>query len=105
MKKNENKVLLPIGILAGAILGGLAGVLLAPASGSENRRKLKDLTMKMKAELEKRLEEVKDLSEDSYNKIVDAVVSEYSKNEPIIKAQAKKIKEALKGRLSLKEEK
>ncbi|OGC50579.1 hypothetical protein A2716_05245 [candidate division WWE3 bacterium RIFCSPHIGHO2_01_FULL_40_23] len=104
MKNNslsKNKVLLPVGILIGALLGGVAGVLLAPASGKENRKKLKEITLKLKAELEKRLGEAKEITEESYTKMVNTIVDEYSKKEPIIKEQAGKLKEALKGRFKL----
>ena len=90
--------LLPAGLLIGALVGAVAGVLLAPASGAENRKKLKELSIKLKDDLEKRLKEAKEVSQDSYKKIVDGVVTEYSKKEPIIKENALKLKKALMDR-------
>lgn len=94
-KKN---ITLPVGILVGAIAGAVAGVLLAPASGVETRKKLKDLTTKMKADLEKRLGGMKEITTEAYGKVVDAVVEEYSAKEPIVKKNATKLKEMLKGK-------
>ncbi len=97
-KINKNKVLLPLGLFVGAILGGIAGVLLAPASGAENRKKLKEISLKLKNELEKRLAETKEITEETYKKVVDEVVETYSKKEPVIREHARKLKEALMGR-------
>lgn len=95
---NKGKALLPAGILIGAVLGAIGGVLLAPASGAENRKKLKELSQKLKVDLEKRLGEAKAITKESYTKIVDVLVTEYSKKEPIIKQNALKLKEALKAK-------
>ncbi len=100
MKETTKKgnSLLPAGLLIGALVGAVAGVLLAPASGAENRKKLKELSIKLKDDIEKKLKEAKEVSQDSYNKIVDGVVAEYSKKEPIIKENALKLKKALMDR-------
>ncbi len=100
--KNSNNVLFPAGVILGALVGTAMGVLFAPQEGKETRKKLKEVTDKLKIELEKRLSETKELTEESYKKIVDKVVEEYGKNEPLIKENAKKIKESLKGTLKLK---
>lgn len=97
-KKDATKVLLPAGILIGAVLGAVGGILLAPASGKETRKKLAEVTERLKKDLEKKLSETKELTEESYSKIVDTLISEYSKKEPVIKDNAKKIKEALRGK-------
>lgn len=97
---NKNKIILPIGLLMGALIGGVAGVLFAPASGKENRKKLKELTLKLKSDLEIELSKAKEVTEDSYSKMVNKIVDEYSKKEPLIKEQAAKLKEALKGKIN-----
>lgn len=100
---NKNNVLLPAGILIGAAIGAVAGVLLSGEKGIENRKKLKEVTLKLKTELEKKMKETKILTEESYGKMVDTIVSDYSKVEPVIKENAKKLKDTLKGKLPQKE--
>jgi len=97
----KNKITLPVGVLLGAIAGAVAGVLLAPASGRESRKKLKELTLRMKADLEKRLVDVKEITSETYAKVVDAVVAEYAEKEPIVKKNALKLKQSLMGKLNL----
>ena len=97
----KNKITLPVGVLLGAIAGAVAGVLLAPASGRESRKKLKELTLRMKADLEKRLVDVKEITSETYAKVVDAVVAEYAEKEPIVKKNALKLKRSLMGKLNL----
>ena len=97
-KTNKSSVLLPAGIIIGALIGSAMGMLLSPSSGKQNRKKLKDLSMKLKGDLERDLSEMKDVTEDSYKKAVDTIVMEYSKKEPLIKENAKKLKNLLKGK-------
>ncbi len=45
----------------------------------KNRKKIKGWTLKAKGEVLERIENLKDVSEDEYNKIIDSVSAKYSK--------------------------
>ncbi|MFV0507386.1 MAG: YtxH domain-containing protein [Bacteroidales bacterium] len=47
-----------VGIIAGAALGFVAGIILAPEKGEDTRRKIGDKAKHLKDELDKKLEEV-----------------------------------------------
>lgn len=64
------------GVVAGAILGALAGVLLAPKSGEETRKDLAEFVDSTKEKLAKKLREVKDVTKQEYDRLVDLVVKE-----------------------------
>lgn len=78
--KNSVKV-----ILAAAITGVIAGLMLAPKSGKELRKDIKVVVQKIGEEVVEKAEKVKKLSKREYEKIVEKVTQAY--------AQAKKIKE------------
>lgn len=64
--KVDSKVLL--GLLAGAAIGAIAGILFAPDKGSETRSKIK-----------KSAEDMGDNLKDSFNDFVDTVKDKYRK--------------------------
>jgi gas vesicle protein len=64
------------GICLGAIAGTIAGILIAPASGRDTRRQLKDKTQTMTDEIKSSVSDYVDHLLKGYNKKVDA----YSEN-------------------------
>jgi gas vesicle protein len=61
------------GICLGAIAGTIAGVLLAPASGRETRKQLKDKTSSMAGEVKNSVTDYLDHVFNGYNKRVEIV--------------------------------
>lgn len=75
------------GLSTGTIIGIGAGVVAAAAAtyfffgpeGKKNRGKLKGWMIRMKGEIIEKMENAKELSEQTYQKIVDAVAARYEK--------------------------
>ena len=75
------------GMSAGSIVAlSAAAVALAAGSyyffgpeGKKNRGKLKGWMIKMKGEIIEKMEQAKDISEESYHKIVDMIAAKYAK--------------------------
>ena len=68
------------GIIIGAIVGGIAGVLFAPSPGTETRKKLKN----MAAENADLVDTAKDQTEDLIDKTKDAIEQGFSKIKTLI---------------------
>lgn len=66
---------LVIGFIAGAVVGGVLGVLLAPDKGSETRRKIKEKGSGMTDSLADKFSEVTD----KFNEVVDGVKETFNK--------------------------
>ncbi len=86
------------GIVAGAVLGALAGVLLAPKSGKETRDDVKRFVDDTKGKLAARLKEAKDVTKEQYDKLVDLVVDEGGKTIDVAKEDLIQLKDDLKER-------
>ena len=99
------------GILAGAAIGAVAGVLLAPKSGKETRAELAEHAKKMRADASKqyekaskmvmeKIEELKKLGEEidheTYKKLATTIAKKLEKDEGFDKETAKELKEMLK---------
>lgn len=67
------------GALIGAILGSVAALLATNKTGSERRKEIKELSANLFGKIVKEAEKVKELSQDSYEKVVEKVVREYGK--------------------------
>ena len=84
-KKNEDKSssnsYLEWGSRLGAVVAGFAGAyfLYGAKEGAKRRKKIKSWTLKMKGDVMKRLEDVKDVNKDVYDKVVDEVGAKYEK--------------------------
>ena len=61
----------------GALAGGIAGILFAPKSGKETRGDIKKAVEKATVEIKEKAEEVRDLTVEKYQAIVDEVTEEY----------------------------
>ncbi len=100
------------GLIAGALGGAIAGILLAPKSGEETREDIKKLAVDLKdkavdtyekarAEVERKIEQVKKagekIDEDKYKKIVAEVVDEFKKDTKVTSSAAKQLGEQLRG--------
>ena len=70
---NNSKILL--GIIAGAVIGGALGILLAPDKGSETRRKI----VEKGNDLGDSLSSFSDTVKDKINDVVDGVKGSFNK--------------------------
>ena len=61
----------------GALAGGIAGILFAPKSGKETRGDIKKAVEKATVEIKEKAEEVRDLTVEKYQAIVDEVTEGY----------------------------
>ena len=75
------------GLIAGLAIGGTLGILLAPKSGKQVRHDLKKAYRSTSKDIAKRIGNIEDISKAQYEQIVDAVVNEYKKLDPITKEQ------------------
>jgi len=80
----------------GAMLGALAGVLFAPKSGKETRETAKNYYFEMKDKVLEDMSKIKDISRETYDKVVNSVVSGYEETRKITSREAAEIKEELK---------
>ncbi len=62
-----------VGFLVGGIVGALTGILLAPKSGKELRKDIKDVASKTRDKLSSTVERSKELYEESANAIKGAI--------------------------------
>lgn len=73
------------GLIVGAVLGGIAGILFAPDSGKATRKKLQDGTF----EKEEIIENAKDQTENMIEKTKDAIESGFAKLKDLIEENKK----------------
>lgn len=83
------------GILLGLAVGGVAGVLLAPKSGKQIRQDLKKAYKSTSRDIAKKINSIEDLTKSKYDQIVDSVLTEYQKLDPITKEQLESLKTIL----------
>ncbi len=83
------------GIMAGLAIGGALGVLFAPKSGRQTRQDLKKAYRATSKDIAKRINDLEDMSQSKYDQIVDAVVNEYQKLDPITQEQIETLKTTL----------
>ena len=77
---NTNKYL-AWGAGLGAVAAGVAGAyfLYGSKEGAKRRKKIKSWTLKMKGDVMKKLESLKEVNEEIYNRVIDEVASQYKK--------------------------
>jgi gas vesicle protein len=83
------------GIITGLAIGGALGVLFAPKSGKQTREDLKKAYKATSRDIAKRINDLEDISQSKYDQIVDAVVNEYQKLDPITQEQIETLKATL----------
>lgn len=105
-EQNERKSGLNLGTLAlGVIAGAVAGVLLSPKSGKENREALSDNLHKIKDTLAEKLSQAGEVTKEVYDDIVGEVVRGYKEAQDITEDEANEVEQDLKeGFGKLKEE-
>jgi len=94
-KKTANKI-----IKAGVGLAALAAAgsyFLYGKKGAENREMIAGWTLKMKGEVLEKMEEIKELNEDKYYKLVDAVAVRYKRLKRVSASELKHMVKELKG--------
>lgn len=84
------------GAAIGAIIASVATVLLAPKSGKKTRSDVKKLVTTLSKKMTKQLEEISDLSKESYEDLVNKTVKEYTKGKKLTKDFVNDISEVLK---------
>lgn len=86
--KKEKAIGAGIGLAALAAIGAY---FLAGKRGAKNREAIKGWTLKMKGEVLEKVEKVKKLDKDDYEKIVDQVAERYAKLEKVGGAELKRL--------------
>lgn len=77
MKKENSHVGAKLG-LAGLAVAGIAGAyFLYGKNGAKNRKAIKSWTLRAKADVLEQLEKAKELSQDSFNGVVDQISEKY----------------------------
>jgi len=88
------------GLLAGLAIGGLLGVLLAPKSGKQVRQDLRKAYKSTSKDIAKRLNSIEDISKSKYDQVVEAVINEYKKLDPMTQEQIESLKSTLQNKWS-----
>ncbi|MFP4022838.1 MAG: hypothetical protein ACLFNR_02165 [Candidatus Paceibacterota bacterium] len=80
-KKSNTKSYLAWGAGIGAVVAGAAGAyfLYGTKEGAKRRKQMKSWAVKMKGDVMKRLEDLKEVNQQTYNKIIDEVAAKYEK--------------------------
>lgn len=82
--------------LKGALLGVLAGMLLAPKSGKKLREDAKKYYQEISDRISEELSKMKVVTRDTYDQIVNSAVAVYQDTKKITAREAEQIKKKLK---------
>lgn len=96
-QKHDHGNAIGLGLL-GFALGAVVGMFMAPRSGKENREDLNNWMSNMSDDLNKRLKDSRDMSEDKYRSIIDDVSYKYKKMRGIEKSELEDFVDDLKMR-------
>jgi len=88
------------GLLAGLAIGGILGVLLAPKSGKQVRQDLRKAYKSTSKDIAKRINNIEDISKSKYDQVVEAVINEYKKLDPMTQEQIESLKAKLQNKWS-----
>lgn len=79
-----------------AAVAALGAYLLYGKEGAKNRQKVSGWMLKLKGEVLEKAEEIKEINQEEYYKIVDEVTARYSKLEAVGAEELKHLKEDLR---------
>ncbi len=82
--------------LKGALLGVLAGMLLAPKSGKKLREDVKKYYKEISDRISEELSKMKVVTRDTYDQVVNSAVAVYQDTKKITAREAEQIKKKLK---------
>lgn len=82
-------------LMLGLAIGGVLGVLLAPKSGKQVRQDLKKAYRATSKDIARRINDIEDISKSKYEQIVEAVINEYKKLDPMTQEQIDSLKTIL----------
>jgi len=88
--------MIKMGFVRGAVLGLLAGLLVAPRSGKETRDNFKKLYEEITERICEELGRLKVITRETYTEVVGAVVRGFEEARKITSDEASKIKDELK---------
>ncbi len=79
-QRGKGKMAVGLGLGVAALAAAAAGAyFLYGKDGAKNRKKIQAWSLKMKADVMEKIEKLNDLSEDSYNAVIDQVSRQYAK--------------------------
>jgi len=96
-KTKSNVVEIGAGIAAVAAAAAAGAYFLYGKNGSKNRKKIKGWMLKAKGEVLDQMEKAKELTEDSYNSVVDKVAQKYQAVKDIDPTELQQLAKELKG--------
>ena len=85
-----------LGFLRGALLGLMAGLLVAPRSGKETRENIKRHYEEISDRISEELSRMKEVTQETYTQVVGAVVHGFVEAKKITADEAAQIKSELK---------
>lgn len=85
-----------IAVGAGIAALSVAGYVLFGPEGKKNRKKIKGWAVKMKGEIIEKFEEMKEVTEPMYHKVVDEISAKYAKAKGISQEEVKEVVTDLK---------
>lgn len=83
-----------------ALTGFIAGVLFAPKSGKETRESMRSYYFEMKDQILENLSQIKDITKETYDNVVNSVVKGYEEAKLVTSGEAAQIKNELKSGFS-----
>jgi gas vesicle protein len=87
-------------LMLGLAVGGVLGVLLAPKSGKQVRQDLKKAYRATSKDIARRINDIEDISKSKYDQVVEAVINEYKKLDPMTQEQIESLKLTLQNKWS-----
>ena len=94
MKTSEKVIGTSLGIAA---LAAISAYFLTGKNAGKNREAVRGWTLKMKGEILEKVEDLKNLKEEDYYRIVDEVAARYERLERVSASELKRLTQDLKG--------